>query len=364
MTQTLSIAPTLTTTIGDTDNAWDDFLRGRPGGHHVQTSMWAEVKATVGWEPFRVVAHADGSIVGGAQILTRRIGSVGRIGYVANGPVALTASVHDLVLDEIEKLARAKRIRHLTIQPPLVGAIAFDPVRRGYLPSSTHVVPAATAIVDLDQDTESMLASFHRKTRYNVRVSGRKGISVRQGSRDDLTIYHSMLRETATRQGFNPFPLRYYEAMWDRLHPHGHLRLAVAEHDEAPVSAQIAVGFGDTVVNKMSVWSGREGSRRPNEAIQWSAMRWAAHQGYRFYDLEGISPVAAEALLTGSPLPDSLDQTVTSFKLGFNGRPLVAPNAHDFIYSTPVRWAFGEIYPRVRGSRAAKRAIKKIRTAT
>ena len=55
------------------DPEWDSFVERTPGGHHVQSSLWAQVKAVVGWLLLRVIAVRDGVIVGGAQILTRPI---------------------------------------------------------------------------------------------------------------------------------------------------------------------------------------------------------------------------------------------------------------------------------------------------
>jgi hypothetical protein len=34
-------------------------------------------------------------------------------------------------------------------------------------------------------------------------------------------------------------------------------------------------------------WSGEHRSRRPNEALDWAGIRWAAEQGLRWYDFHG-----------------------------------------------------------------------------
>ena len=67
--------------------AWDTFLAEVPGGHHVQTSLWAQVKAESGWRPVRVVATRGGTIVGGAQLLVRPLAFSRCVAYVAKGPV-------------------------------------------------------------------------------------------------------------------------------------------------------------------------------------------------------------------------------------------------------------------------------------
>ncbi len=229
-------------------------------------------------------------------------------------------------------------------------------------PGTAEVTPRATILIDLSDGLEPVLAGMTPRTRYNTKVGARKGIEVREGGEADLDIFYGMLRNTADRQGFTAFPRGYFGAMWRVLNPRGHLRLALAEVDGEPVAAQLVIAFGDTVINKMSVWSGLEGNRRPNEALQWSTLEWAVANGYRTYDLEGIKLSAAEALLRGDPLPDTLRQSVTSYKLGFGGVIAVAPPPLVHVANPALRWAFSEVYPRVMDHRRVKALVRSVRT--
>ena len=62
------------------DPAWDAFLAATPGGDHLQTSLWAQVKAPFGWRAARVVVTRDDRIVGGVQLLIRPLPLLGRLG--------------------------------------------------------------------------------------------------------------------------------------------------------------------------------------------------------------------------------------------------------------------------------------------
>jgi lipid II:glycine glycyltransferase (peptidoglycan interpeptide bridge formation enzyme) len=201
------------------------------------------------------------------------------------------------------------------------------------------------------------------KTRYNIRLSGRRSVTVREGDASDIPTYHRILMATGARQGFTPPARQYFERMWDVLARRGQIRLCVADVDGAPVAAQVAVAFGDTVVNKLSVWSGRAGRHRPNEAVQWATIEWAHAQGFRIYDLEGIDLRAACAVVRGEPLPQSTSQSVTSYKLGYGGRVVVMPQAHVWIPNPIARWAFGRTYPRISDVRWFRRMIKRLRTS-
>jgi len=349
------------------DTEWDEFLEKSPGGHHVQTSLWAQVKASLGWNSLRILILRSDEIVAGAQILMRTVPLVGAIGYVSKGPVVAVEDpvLEELVVAELQRTARANRIQHLTVQPPgIVKQLPEELAKAGFQRSSMEVAPTATVLLDLSRDLDTILADMNRKTRYNVRLGQRKGITVREGNEQDLPEYYRILTTTSQRQSFSIYPEYYFAEMWRVLSPHGYIKLFLAEFEGELVSAQLAVPFGDTVINKLSVWSGQHGSRRPNEALQWAAITWAKSQGYRFYDFEGIRPEAARAVLNQETIPEALKQTVTSFKLGFSDHVVFFPPAYDYVYNPLFRWFYTEIFPKVKKQPAVTRILKRVRTGS
>lgn len=91
----------------------------------------------------------------------------------------------------------------------------------------------------------------------------------------------------------------------------------------------------------MGGWSGERAGIRPNELLHWHAMRWGREAGYRWYDLEGIDPHTARAVLRGER-PEKIDG-LTHFKLGFGGEVVTLPGTYDRAYKTGkarlVGWA-------------------------
>lgn len=70
------------------DNTWDSFVVAVPGGHHVQTSLWARVKPRLGWRAARVTLRRQGrQPVAGCQLLIRSLPLIGNVGYVTKGPL-------------------------------------------------------------------------------------------------------------------------------------------------------------------------------------------------------------------------------------------------------------------------------------
>src|SRR2546425_12968898 len=66
---------------------WDAFVSSHPGAHYEQTSAWGKLKHIYGWRPSWIWVSRGTQILGGAMILTRRVGRFVTIGYVLRGPV-------------------------------------------------------------------------------------------------------------------------------------------------------------------------------------------------------------------------------------------------------------------------------------
>ena len=312
------------------DDSWDAFVRMAAGGHHVQTSRWGRVKATLDWRVARVTVRDGAEIVAGCQVLVRRFGPLG-VAYAPRGPLvgATSPEAEAGVLDGLEELMRAARLVLLKVQPPGhrsdLGATLAG---RGYAPSELEAAPLATVLVDLTLDEERLLARMRPSARSNIRKARRRGVRIRHGDAADLPVFTDLVSRTSERQGFAPFPPRYYATMWEEFAPAGDAALLLAEQDGRVLSAALILGYGETAVYKMGAWSGERGDVHPNELMHWAAFDWARSRGHRFYDFDGIPVAVGRALLRGEDPPGARSGT-TRFKLGLGGEVRVFPGAYD-----------------------------------
>jgi lipid II:glycine glycyltransferase (peptidoglycan interpeptide bridge formation enzyme) len=346
------------------DPEWDDFLRATSGGNHVQTSLWAQVKASVGWAVTRVVVKHGGAIVAGGQILIRSLPLVGAVGYMPRGPVCATSNplIARRVVEEIREIGKSSGLRYLVVQPPSNGTHLLRQLPdSGFQPTGIEVAPTATVLIDVRPDLETLIAKMKPRTRYNLRYGLRNGITFRVGTEKDISTFHRLLVATGRRQSFSPYPKDYFLRLWQILASRGHIQLFVAEYKGEAVCAQIAMVFGDTVIRKFSAWSGRHSKLRPNEVLEWGVIGWARAHGFHYYDLEGIEPDAAKSILRGEGLPPASLQTVTSFKLGLGGDVTVFPQAYDYVYNPILRRTYRTLGPLVSQGVIAK-ALNRVRT--
>jgi len=161
------------------DVEWDAFVDAAPGGHHLQTSLWAQVKAKHGWRAKRFTVRRDGTIVVGCQLLVRRL-PLGSIAYCPRGPLSVDsdAALVDRLISELAAIARRERILYVKVQPP-VGRTDIEPLLLacGFVRSDLPATPTATVRIDLARDPEEILAGMRAGTRANVRMPSATGSS-------------------------------------------------------------------------------------------------------------------------------------------------------------------------------------------
>ena len=104
------------------DDEWDDFLNRCPGGHHLQSSLWAQVKRRQRWRAVRVRATKGNDIVGGAQMLYRPCWAFqGRFALFQKG-LSSPPGIEDAapaLIDYLLERARSLRIKQIYMEPPL-----------------------------------------------------------------------------------------------------------------------------------------------------------------------------------------------------------------------------------------------------
>ena len=122
--------------------------------------------------------------------------------------------------------AASRRAFALKVEPdaPEDSGLAAALCAHGFLPSRHSVQPRRTLIVDLSGSEDDVLARMHQKTRYNIGLAARKGVTVRAW--DDVAGFATMLQETGTRDRFSPHISDYYRSAYDLFHHSGAVRTA------------------------------------------------------------------------------------------------------------------------------------------
>jgi len=296
---------------------WNDFVSSRDGSQILQSYEWGEFKSKCGWGHFILVVEDGSEIKAGISVLTRKLPVINRsLFYSPRGPVgALSdAKLFNTLIDGLCVEASLKGAIALKVDPEIednnANAVALlnD---RGFTRKKKQVQPRTTYLIDLKKDLESLLMSFEEKTRYNIRLSEKKGVTVKEDSTiEGIDVFYKMYQETSKRDTFLIHPRSYYMKLKETLVDSGKANVFIAEYQGKPVASLFAFRFGDRIwyMYGASINEGR--NVMPNHALHWHLIKWAKEKGCKVYDLWGIPSAPSEK----HPL-----YGVYRFKKGFNG---------------------------------------------
>ena len=306
---------------------WSHFLTQHPNTHLLQTGEWGELKSAFGWKPIRIV---NGDF--GVQILFRKLPLGFTIGYIPK------SNPDKSLLVEIDKACKSNRAIFLKLEPDYWSGDQPETWNLELETSLHNIQPPRTIIIDIKSDEEQILAKMKQKTRYNIRLAEKKGVTVRTW--DDIEAFHKMMLVTGGRDGFGIHSLEYYKRAYELLHPKGLGEILVAEYEGKPLAALFVTRNGHRTYYLYGASTDEERNRMPTYLLQWEAMKWAKEHGCEEYDLWGVPDENEETLEANFETKREGLWGVYRFKRGFGGELKRAAQAMDRVYNPLLYWAY------------------------
>jgi lipid II:glycine glycyltransferase (peptidoglycan interpeptide bridge formation enzyme) len=187
----------------------------------------------------------------------------------------------------------------------------------GYSRDKSSIAPTKTLIVDLCASEDDLLMQMKSKTRYNVRLSQRRGVTteaINGGAlaRNDskLDAFHSVYAQNCRRIGMRALPRKWFQKFFRIFDENLFVVLAYASSGEHGAVTCYMV-TGDTVWYEMN--GSTEAGRRDfatNRAV-WEGMLEGKRRGCSWLDFDGIYDERYD---------DEAWQGFSRFKLGFGGK--------------------------------------------
>lgn len=328
--------------LHDPATGWNERILAA-NGHLLQSWQWGEFKARHGWAPDRVMVEGPEGY-GMAQILYRFRGPLS-VGYIPRGPVLHgdAPAIWPRLREQIDASARSHRAISVIIEPDGPLGLSGSWRDAGVVAGPAHFQPGRTVKIPLGTDDE-ILKQMHQKTRYNVRLAQRRGVTVREcgDSEDGITTFYNLLQDTAQRNEFGIHSRAYYA---DFLHIFGdRARLVFAEADGHVGSGLIVAAFGQEAIYMYGASSTEHRAHGAAFFMQFEAMRWAREQGCTTYDLWGIPETDPDT--TGHESNTAVAGTkgddwrgLYRFKTGFGGEIVTYPPTLERRYLPVLPWA-------------------------
>ena len=302
-----------------TIDEYEAFVQSHPKGNFAQSYLWSKQKPMWSWDAI-AVRGADGNIKGTLALMTRKVPGFGRsLMYGCRGPVCDLddRETFSQLLDGAKQLAKKYKAYVIKIDPDVPsGNTAFADMLHSFGFQSKEggknfeaINPRYVFRLNVEGKTEEeVMAGFHQKWRYNIRLAVKKGVEVRVCGKEMVPDFARLMLTTGVRDGFVTRPPEYFANMLDNLGEHA--RLYMAFHEGQPIAGTLAIHYGDKVWYLYGASSNEHRNLMPNYLLQWSMIQWAVETGCSVYDFRGVSGDISE----DNPL-----YGLYKFKKGFGG---------------------------------------------
>ena len=174
-----------------------DFLLKHERCNFQQSLEWGNIKTS--WIKEVIISEdKKGNIVGSLCVWIRKIPFFGNIMYSARGPICDIHSEEVLkdIVEGANELAQKYHAFVLRVEPDVKKSdekfrkIASDvgfQIKDDSKNFLDEIQPRFVFQLNIKgKDADQILAGCHSKTRYNIRLASKKGVTIKEGTREDL----------------------------------------------------------------------------------------------------------------------------------------------------------------------------------
>ncbi len=314
---------------------WNDFVAASECCNITQSYEWGELVPLLGSQTMRVgVIDDDGKLCAAMLLLISRAPIIHRpYFYAPRGPVIddPTSPAMGVLLDFVRAEARKQGAFMLKIEPSVGDKdekwlMALQQHHFHPVPYAVHI--RNEWVLNIQPDEKTLLAGMKEKWRYNIRLAGRKGVTVRRGeSQADFDAFYKIYVTTSERDQFFINSKAFYEEVMRLFSQDDRYALFLAEYEGKPIAGIIVLRYGRWSWYMYGASSNEQRNLMPNHLLQWTGMQWAKEHGCWYYNFRGIPEILEE----GQEL-----WGVYVFKRGFGGYAMRSLETHDLVYQSLV----------------------------
>lgn len=264
--------------------------------HPLQSFEWGEFRKKTKVKIIRRASVEGNIITDGYQISIHKTPNFPySIGYFPKGNLPQNNLINDL-----KKTGEENSISFIQLEPEVYkdkNINVQSELRKSFHPLFTRF----TFILDLTKTEEELLKGMSQKTRYNVRLSEKKGVKVKIDNSDSaFKDYLRLTKETTKRQKFYAHNENYHKLLWEtignrknekfdanKLQAH----LLKATYNKKVLVTYILFTFKDKLYYPYGASSSEHREVMASQAIMWEAIKFGKSLGLKTFDMWGAANV-------------------------------------------------------------------------
>ncbi|MFH1314799.1 MAG: peptidoglycan bridge formation glycyltransferase FemA/FemB family protein [Candidatus Uhrbacteria bacterium] len=317
---------------------WNEFVQQHAprSGAFLHSWEWAEFQGGK-----RIGMYQKDKMEAVAHLIETKLPAGKKYLYCPRGPLSSALwYVGDLVNLIAKQYAADQGAMFVRFDPPVEGSTKMT--GKGIV-SSAIIQPKQTLLLDLSKGADQLLVEMHQKTRYNIRLAEKKGVTVEELDSDQFDQVWPVFEQTAQRDKFQMHDREYYQKMLfcgADTREGVKFRLVIARYKNQIIAVTIMIDFAGVRTYLHGASSNQHREVMAPYAIHWHEIQDAIKQGHRYYDFWGVSDTNLEW------------KGITRFKRGFAGFEIQYPGTYDLALNSGQYWIY-KILRRIRyGSRS------------
>ena len=299
-----------------------------------QTSFWASVKNRQGFTPYAFNMEATKDLLHPEKshrekvdedllVLIKYVNETDCYAYVPYGPkLEPNFENYGLFLEELSEVlrsylpSRCMLIRYDLhwesqwaeeddfydnnnhwVGPPSSHAqefrINFNTSNWNLQKSPSDILPTNTFFLNLIRNPDQILQNMKPKTRYNIRLSARRGIRVKEYGMEKIKEWYALYRETALRNNLTLHHIDYFYSILahQRNAESGvKISLLMADYEGEYLAGMFLILSKERGTYLYGASSTNKRHLMASYAVQWEAIKLAKAAGCKEYDMFGAAP--------------------------------------------------------------------------
>lgn len=292
----------------------------------MQSWEWGEAKAKTGVKILRFGQFDNQNLKNVFLMTLHKIPYTNRqLGYIPHSSIPTTE-----VLDFLTDYGKKNRLVFIKFEPYVKKQKNYElqTINDKLIKSSHPLFPTWTIMLDLAKPEEELFKNFKTKTRYNIRLAQKKGITVKEESnKEGFNKFIKLYFETCSRQKYFGHNLKYHKTIWENL-KNNIAHIMIAYYKDQPLVAYELFLFNNILYYPYGGSSVLYRNFMPANLLMWEAIKFGKKHGSRKFDMWGSLPPHHDQ--------NNLWSGFTRFKEGYNGEFIEFAGSYDLVISPTI----------------------------